>query len=290
MIYGRVFFCLSVIFGAFLLPLFLAAAPRSAKSATLSVTLLSAGNGALQAQGSDGRAFSVAVTPASLFLRRGLLVSATDFTPGETVLLRQHAGRGGQAQVALLCDTDSAAAIERYRRRPITGTILSASSQNWVVQPADSADGVPLTLKLSSQITYHVSGAIVAASVFGPGASVTLMTRGLPNGLLSIVSVSEAAEQAAPTELRVKAFVSGEVLEVQPEAGTLTVQDKTGASFVVAVDAGTRIKVHRQPGTLADIQAGMRVSVWLGTSQDTAGKRIATSISALDAARRKKSP
>lgn len=290
MTYGRVFAHVFVL-AALFLPLSLAAAPHSAKSPNLSVTLLSIDARSLQAQGGDGRAFSLMVTPASLFLRRGLRVSTSEFTPGEPVLLRQRAGPGGQKQVVLLCDSESAAAIEKYRRRPLTGTIVSVSSQEWVVQPEGSADGVPLTLRLSSHVTYQAGGVSVASSTFGPGASVTLTTRGLANGLLSVVSVSEAAAQAAPTETRRAAFVSGDVLEVQPDAGTVTIQEKNGASCVVAVDAGTRIKIRKQPGTLTEIGVGMRVSARLGASQDAAGNPVATSVSASDASRgRKKAP
>ena len=258
-----------------------------------SVTVLAVTEKTLQVTGSDGRAFTLAITSASLFLRRGLLVSAGEFTPGETALLRQRAGAGGRAQVVLLSDPDSAAVIEKYRRRPLTGTLLSAASGAWVVQPSDAPDGVPLTLRLSSRTQYHAGGASVPASAFGSGALVTVTTRGLADGLLLAVSAAEASETpAAPTETRGARFVSGLVLEVQPEAGTVTVQDKAGEQRVVGVDAGTRIKVRRQAATLPDIQPGMRVSAWLGAAQDGSGNPIATSVSALEAApvKRKKYP
>ncbi len=271
------------------LALNMAAFARSSRSsAGLPVTVLSVSGGRLQVTGGDGQAMTLTITPASLFLRRGLLVSADEFTPGETALLRQRKGAGGRAQVVLLCDTDSAAVLEKYRRRPLSGTVLSASSGVWVVQPSDAADLVPLTLRLSAHTTFQAGGESVPPSAFGPGAAVTVTTRGLPDGLLLAVSVAEASEaEAAPVQTRILRFVSGQVTDVEPDAGTLTVQDKTGTAHVVAADGRTRIKVRRQPAALTDIQMGMRVSVWLGTDQDASGNPIAASLSAYDGREKK---
>ena len=291
MAYGQVAHPSRLFALAALLVLFLAVWPlacyaRRPASATVSVTLISVSDRRVQAQDEAGRMLGLAVTPASWFLRRGLRVSAGDFTPGEAVVLRQRAGAGGRAQVALLCDPESDAVMERYRRRPVVGTVVSQSARAWVVLPSDSPDGVPLTLPVSAQTKYRVGGAACGASAFGPGANVTVTTHGLPDGPLAAVSVSEAADAPAPggEETRRAAFVSGTVLDVQPDAGVLTVQDKTGASQTVGVDGRTRVKVRRQPGTLADIAAGMRVSVRLGADVDAAGNAVAASVSALDPA------
>ncbi len=251
----------------------------------LPVTVTSVGAKTLQVSGSDGRVLTLAVTAASLFLKRGLLVAPGEFSPGETALLRQRAGAGGRMQVVLLSDPDSAAVLERYRRRPLTGTILSGDAQTWVVQPADAPDGLPLTLRISARTTYRAGESPVPASAFGPGARVTVTTRGLADGLLQAVSVTDESEPAAvPAEPGRVRFVSGEVTAIQTDAGTVTVQDKKGASHIVATDAGTRLKVRRLPATLADMEVGMRVSAWLGTAQDADGNPIATTLSALDAA------
>ena len=255
-------------------------------SAAVSVTLTSVSTSRIQAQDDGGRTLDLAVSPASWFLRRGLRVSAGDFTAGEAVVVRQHVGPGERPQVALLCDAESDAAIERYRRRPLVGTVESQSARAWVILPSDSPDGVPLTLPVSARTTYRVGGAACAASAFGPGATVRIVTRGLPDGPLAAVSVSDAtdAPPAAIAETRRAGFLSGIVLDVQPDAGTLTVQDKAGASQTVGVNGRTRVKVRRQPAALADVTAGMRVSVRLGAEVDAAGNAVATSVSALDPA------
>ena len=294
MTYGQVArFSRPLALAAFLLFLFPRLALSAARpgSAALPVTLLSVSATRVQAQDDAGRTRDLAVTPASWFLRRGLRVSAAEFAPGEAVLLRQRVGPGGRPQVALLCDAESDAAIERYRRRPFTGTVVSQSARAWVVLPSDSPDGVPLTLPVSARTTYRVGGRACGASAFGPGAEVRVVTRGLPDGPLAAISVSGDAQAPAPAggEPRRAGFLSGVVLDVQADAGLLTVQDKMGASRTVGVDGRTRVKVRRQPASLADVMVGMRVSVRLGAAVDAAGNAVATSVSALDpAAGRKK--
>ena len=253
------------------------------------VTLIFATAPHVQVQDEAGRTLNLTVSPASWLLRRGLRVSAEDFSPGETLVLRQHVGPGGRPQVSLLCDAESDAAIERYRRRPLVGTLVSQSPREWVVLPSDSPDGVPLTLPVSARTRYRVGGVASAASAFGPGTEVQVVTRALPGGPLSAVSVSEAADTDTTVgETRRAGFLSGTVLDVQPDAGTLTVQDKVGAPQVVGVDTKTRVKVRRRPASLTDIAAGMRVSVRLGVGVDAAGNSVATSVSALDAAAARK--
>ena len=47
-------------------------------------------------------------------------------------------GAAGRASTALLvCDAETAEAIETHRRRPLSGTVVSAGDKVWTVQPAD---------------------------------------------------------------------------------------------------------------------------------------------------------
>ena len=258
----------------------------SASAQEVAVTIIAAGPHAVEVMDEDGRSETLAFGPASAFLRRGLLVRAGEFLPGETALLRRRVGKGGAVQIALLCDPDSAAALERYRGRPLTGTLLSASPQVWVVQASDDADGVPLSLLISARSVFTAGGAAVTAAAFEPGASVTITTRGLPSGLLGLASASDTAVTDVPlsdTPQRA-GFVSGSVTDVQ--TSTVTVQDKAGVSHTVAVDGATRIKVRRQPAALAEIAAGMHISAWLGRREDASGNPIATTVSAYDAPRK----
>ncbi len=268
-----------------LLPLPSPARP-SASAQGMAVTIIAAGPRAVQVMGEDGRSETLAFGPASAFLRRGLLVRAGEFLPGETALLRRRAGKGGTVQIALLCDPDSAAALERHRGRPLTGTLLSASSQVWVVQASDDADGVPLSLLISARSVFTAGGAAVTAAAFEPGAAVAITTRGLPSGLLGLASATDiTGTDVPPSDTPQRAgFVSGGVTDVQ--ADTVTIQDKAGVSHTVAVDGATRIKVRRQPAALAEIAAGMHISAWLGRREDASGNPIATTVSAYDAPRK----
>jgi len=292
MAYGQVahfhpvpfYVCLWLVFTAYALP---ANARRPSTSAQgVAVTIVAIGTCTVQVMGEDGRTETLAFGAASAFLRRGLLVRAGEFVPGETALLRRRMGAGGVVQVGMLCDLDSAAVLEKYRSRPLTGTILSLSPQVWVVQPADDADSVPLSLLVSVRTVFTAGEAPVTAAAFGPGASVTATTRGLPSGLLSLTSVSDAAASAGMVpEISHRAeLASGLVTAIQFSA--VTILDKAGISHTVAADGATRIKVRRQPATLADIAIGMRVSAWLGRREDASGNPIATSLSAYDAARK----
>ena len=261
--------------------LLLAAPPahaRPAPASEMTVTLLSVGPGSLQVQGADGRAFAVKITSATWVLGRGLVVLPRELSPGETLRVRLGHGVGGAA--LLVCDADTAAAIDAHRRRPLTGTVISAGSTVWTVQTADS--DVPLPVCVSARTTFRAGGAPVAASAFGAGAQVTITTRGLANGLLAALSVSEALPDApgpAPESITPRS-VSGVVIEVRPDLGLLTLQDAAGTSRTVAVDAATRVRSGGQAASLGDLAAGMRVRVRLGAGQDAGGSLIAASVSA----------
>ncbi len=243
------------------------------------VTIVSVTTRTIQVMGEEGRAETLGFGPASAFLRRGLLVQAAEFLPGETATLRRHIGPGGAVQIGLLCDPDSAMALEKYRGRPLTGTLLSLSPQVWVIQPESGTDAAPLSLLVSARTAFFAGKAAVPASAFQPGAVVTLTTRGLPSGLLSLVSAVSGVSEAQLPAPR-SGFVSGLVTEVQ--SSTLTLQNASGVSHTVAVSGATRVKVRRQAASLADISLGMHVSAWLGSKADGAGNPIATTVSAAD--------
>lgn len=247
----------------------------------VAVTIISVTEHAVQVLGEDGRAETLGIGPASAFLRRGLLVRASEFQPGETATLRPHLGPGGAIQVGLLCDPDSAMALEKYRGRPLSGTLLSLSPLVWVIQPGDSAEGVPISLLVSARAVFSAGGTAAAASAFEPGAAVTVSTRGLPSGLLSLVSATGDGSPGSPPPTPRSGFVSGLVTEVQSSA--LTLVDASGVTHTIAVSGATRVKVRRQAASLADIAAGMHVSAWLGSKTDGAGNPIATTVSASDA-------
>lgn len=257
---------------------------RPAPESEMTVTLLSVGQGGLQVQGGDGRAFAVRIAPATWVLQRGLVVTPRELTPGETLRVRRGRGQGGAA--LLICDGETAEAIASHRRRPLTGILVNADGKVWTVQPADSA--VPLPVCLSPRTMFRAGGASVPASAFGAGASVTITTRGLANGLLAAVSVSDAVpdpstpDTGSPGTPR-PASMSGVVVEARPDLALLTLQEPAGSSQTVAVEAGTRVKSGGRAATLGDLAPGMRVRVRLGAGQDAAGNPVATSVSASDA-------
>ncbi len=256
---------------------------RAAPASELTVTLLSVGPDALQVQDADGRAREIKLTSVTWVLRQGLVVLPRELTPGET--LRVRLGRGKESAALLVCDEETADAMESHRRRPLSGTILSVSGKVWTVQPADGP--TPLPICLSARTGFRAGGASVATSAFGVGASVMITTRGLANGLLAAVSVSDAAPEASPdatmgagASAHRPSSVFGIILEARPDLGLLTLQDAAGASRTVALDAGTRVKFAGRSVALGELAAGMRVRVRLGARQDVAGHPVTTSVSA----------
>ena len=245
----------------------------------LAVTLLSAGPNALQVQGADGRALTVKLTRATWVLQRGLVTLPRDLMPGETLRVRLGRGAGGAA--LLVCDAETADALAA-RGRPLSGTLLGVEGRVWTVQP-DGGD-VPLPVLLSPRTSFRAGGAAVSASAFGPGASVTVTTRGLANGLLAAVSVSDALPDApAPTgdgPASRPAALSGVITEARPDLSLLTFQDASGLAHTVAIDAATRIRSAGKAAALADLQPGMRVRVHLGAGADAPGNPVAASVSA----------
>ena len=259
---------------------------RPAPASELTVTLLSVGPGVLQAQGADGRARTIRLTPATWVLQRGLVVSANALMPGTA--LRVRLGHSSRGAALLVCDAETADALAARRRRPLTGTVVSVGDTVWTVQPADSP--VPLPVCLSAHTTFRAGGSPVAASAFGAGAQVTITTRGLANGLLAAVSVSDSLSDsgsgAAPdapgsaADVTRPIWVSGVLVETRPDLGLLTLQDAAGTARTVAVNAGTRIRSGGRAASLGELQPGIRVRVRLGAGQDAAGNPVAAGVSA----------
>ena len=131
-----------------------------------------------------------------------------------------------------------------------------------------------MTLRLTPKTVCRKGGADAAAEAFAPGASVAVITRGLPSGLLMAALVSDAPADAARERALLKPVrLSGHVLDVQPDQNLLTVAAlKPKGRRTIAVGPDTRIKVRKEDATLDDLKPGMRVSVRLGRS---AGRRRA---------------
>ena len=248
----------------------------------LSVTLLSAGPNALQVRGADGRPFAVRVTRATWVLERGAVSAPRDLTPGETLRMRlRHSGAGDVA--LLVCDAGTAAALDAHHHRALSGTVLAVNGAIWTVQP--TGEDAPVPVLVSARTRFWVGELPALASAFGAGASVSVATRGLANGLLTAVSVSDslpssAGETSGDAPASRPVSLSGAVIESRPDLGLLVLQDAAGVMRTVAVDAATRFKSAGQAATLADILPGMRVRVRLGLGRDAAGNPIAASMSA----------
>ena len=258
----------------------LPAPARPLPASDLAVTLLSTGPNSLQVQGADGRAFAIRVAPATWILRRGLVTAPRDLMPGETLRVRLGRGAGGAA--LLVCDIETAAALAAAHGHPLSGTLLAVEGKVWTVQ-ATGGD-VPLPVLTSSHTLYRAGGSPIAASAFGPGATVTVTTRGLVNGLLAAVSVSDAPPgpvgQAGGEQAARPVSLSGVIIEVRPDMGLVTFQDAAGAAHTIAVDAATRLRSAGKAAALAELAVGMRVRVRLGAGQDAAGNPVAASVSA----------
>ena len=266
-----------------LLALAPAARPAPARplpASDLTVTLLSASPNALQVQDADGRALTVTLTRATWVLRRGQVAAPRDLLPGET--LRVRLGHAAGSPALLVCDSETADALAAARGRALSGTLLGVEGRVWTVQP--EGGDVPLPVLISPRTLFHAGGAAASAASFGPGASVTVTTRGLANGLPAAVSVSDVVsappgrDEGVPTPRPVS--VSGVIVEARPDLGLLTFQDAAGVSHTVATDAATRLRSAGRAATLGEMAAGMRVRVRLGAGADAAGNPLAASVSA----------
>ncbi len=274
-------FRVAVLFLLFAIWLSIPTEARPAPASDVTGTLLSWTEGQIHLQGSDGRAFVVKTTAATWVLRRGLPSADREFTPGEILQIRQGRGPAGTTRALLVCDPETAGALAAQRGHLLVGTLLKAEGKVWIVQPADNP--LPLPVCLSAHTRFQSGQALVTAGTFGSGASITVVTRGLPNGLPSAVSVSDGAEAKAQEAPKRRRIFTGTVLEARPDLGLLTLQDKNGFSFTIAVEAETNMKVRTRKfsraGAWADLAAGTRVTAHLGENSDIAGNPVASRLS-----------
>lgn len=233
----------------------------------------------------DGTTLDAELRPSSLFLKGGVVVAPTEFGAGTKVIVRTRTrASDGAVSVVMLCDNATAAAIDAYRRKPLVGKVQSEDDKYWVVKPDGSADATPLTIHLTPKTAFRKGGADATAAAFPVGASVTIVTRGLPNGLLMGSIITDSAADAAVTKANLKPIIlSGLAADVQPEKKLLTIAPTKKPRQTVAVTDATKIKVRKQDALFQDITPGMHVSARLSHQKDGAGHLTATSLSAYDA-------
>ena len=275
-------------------------APKAASAAVThsknvkTATVVSVDEQAVHLTLADGTALDAELRPSSLFLKGGVVAKPTDFAGGAKVVVRTRTrASDGAVSVVLLCDPQTAAAIDAYRRRPLVGRVQSEDDKYWVIKPEGGGDGMPLTVHITAKTAFRKGGADATAAAFPVGAAVTVVTRGLPSGLLmgSIITDSPADATAAKAALKTVSL-SGLAVDVQPEKNLLVIAPKGKPRQTVAVTDATKIRVRKQDGVLKDVTPGMRVSARLGHQKDGEGHWVATSLSAYDsgAVSRKKLP
>lgn len=229
----------------------------------------------------DGTTLDAEMRPSSLFLVNGLAANATDFKPNTRVVLRTRTrASDGVVSVVMLCDLQTAASIEAYRRKPVVGKVVSADEKTLVVQP-EGASAVPLTLHITAKTTYRKGGEDATAAAFPAGSPVAVITRGLPSGLLMASIVSDRSADAISEKAALKPIsLVGTAVMVDADKGLLTLAPKTKPRQTIAVVDATKIKVEKADATLREVLQGMRVSARIGHMKDADGHMIATSISA----------
>ena len=259
---------------------------RPAPASEMTVTLLTVSEAVLQVQAGDGRALTIPLTRATWVLRRGVVVSIREFTPGETVQVRLGRLKGDTRAAALVCDPETAAALAAAHGHSLSGMLLAVDGALWTIQPEGT--DLPLPVCVTPRTVFQAGGGPVDASVYSVGASVTVTTRGLANGLLTAVSVSDTPPEGGTADTpRRPTPLSGVVREARPDLSLLTLEDPAGAMQTLAIGRGTRVKVGGKAASLDQIAPGMHVLARLSAVQDAAGHRVATSVSA-SAGRRKK--
>ncbi len=261
-----------------------AAAPVSHSKNVRTATVVSADEQAVHLTLADGTALDAELRPSSLFLKGGVAVKPTDFGAGAKVVLRTRTrASDGAVSVVLVCDPQTATAIDAYRRRPLTGRVQSEDDKYWVIKPEGTADSTPLTLHVTAKTAYRKGGADATAAAFPVGAAVTVVTRGLPSGLLMASIVTDSAADAATTKAALKPVsLSGVAVEVHVDTGLLTIAPRGKPRQTVAVTDATTIKVRKVGAALQDVKPGMRVTARLSHQKDDAGHFLATSLSVYD--------
>lgn len=263
-----------------------ASAPVSHSKSVKTATVVSSDDQAVHLTLADGTAMDAELRPSSLFLKGGVVAKPTDFGAGAKVIVRTRTrASDGAVSVVLLCDPATAAAIDAYRRKPLAGRVQSEDDKYWTVKPEGTADPTPITLHVTPKTTYRKNGADTAAAAFPVGAAVTVVTRGLPSGLLMASIVSDSTADAATTKAALKPVsLSGLAVDVQPDKSLLTIAPKGKPRQTISVTDATRIKVRKQDAVLKDITPGMRVSARLSRKKDGEAFPVATSLSAYDSA------
>lgn len=265
------------------------AAPKAPPPVTHSknvrpVTVVSVDEQAVHLTLADGTALDAELRPSSLFLKGGVAVRPTDFGAGTRAIIRTRTrASDGAVSVVLLSDAATAAAIDAYRRKPLAGRVKSQDDKYWVIKPEGAADATPLTLHVTAKTAYRKNGAGADATAFPVGSSVTVITRGLPSGLLMASVISDSTADAAKTQAALKPVIlSGAAAEVQPDKGLLTIVPRSKPRQTIAVTDATRIKIRKEGATFGDVKIGMRVTARLSHEKDSAGHLIATSLSVYD--------
>ena len=259
-----------------------AAAPEAPHSKNVHpATLVSIDDTTVHVTLDGGDTLDAEIRPSSAFLIGGMEASPSDFKPGARVLLRTRTrASDGTVSVVMLSDPATSAAIETYRRRPLVGHVVTVEEKTLVVQPSGTPS-TPVTLHVTPKTVFRKGGADATAAAFPVGSGVSVITRGLPSGLLmaSIVSDRVADAQAEKSALKPVSLV-GTAVEVQEDKGLLVLAPKTKPRQTVAVLDTTKIKVEKTDAMLHQITPGMRVSVRLGRQKDADGHSVATSLSA----------
>lgn len=245
-------------------------------------TLLRLDDKAVQVTLADGSLLTADIRPSSLFLKGGLMVSLTDFLPGDAMAFRVRARAGGVSLV-LLGDLDSLAAIDAARGKILRGMLQSASDHFLVLLP-DGSGALPLTLRVSAKTRYLWGGQDAAASAFAPGATVAVQTRGLPDGLLLAETVSDASGPAPTRTAHPSSRLSGIVWDLPLGNATLVLMSRSKTRRVIAVNSSTRITLDGNATNLSDFRRGMSVSSHLGRDKDADGNPIAVTLTAHSAA------
>jgi hypothetical protein len=256
-------------------------APPTLPKSVHVVTFDSADDTGIHVTQADGTTLDAEIRPSSQFFLNGIAASPSDFKPGTKVLLRTRTRNSdGVVSVVMLSDTATQSAIDAYRRKPLLGRVVSVDEKTMVVQP-EGAGATPVTLHVTQKTLFRKKSADATATDFPVGSAVTVITRGLPSGLLmgSIVSDQLGDAEAAKAALKPISLV-GTAVDVQPDKGLLTLAPKTKPRQTIAVVDATKIKVEKIEGVLRQITPGMRVSARLGHQKDADGHLIATSLSA----------
>ncbi len=259
--------------------------PTAHSKNTLSVLVTAIDADAVHVTLADGTLMDASIKRGSSFLVNGRLVSPGEFPLGGKAWLRMRTrASDGALSVVLLSDPASEAALDTYRRQPLSGRIVSVDDKTLVVKPSGDAGSAPVSFHLTAKTMFRHHGAESDASSFAPDTPVAVQARALPSGLLMAAVVSDSVADLAQTKAAHKTTsLSGSASAVDLDKRLLRITPKTKPGQMVAIAENTRIKVRKMDGTLKDITAGMHVSARLSAQKDAEGHPVAVSLSAYDA-------